>query len=97
MKGEIAAAARRIEERKIAAYGPPDERGDLAGGGVDLEATDQLSGLDLDPGEASRAALRARRLFELAVSAGADPSDAGAALWLEGLAVGLLIAEARKE
>lgn len=95
MKGELAAALQRSDQRKVAAYGSPDDRGAMSGGGVDCSATQQLSGTDLDAREVEQAAYRARDMFKLAVDTGGDPADAGAALWLEGLVIGLLVAEAR--
>jgi hypothetical protein len=93
---EISRAVERINARKVAAYGEPDEDGALDGGGVDRTASEQLVGLDLHPDEVSKAAVRAREMFELATASDAEPEDAAAGLWLEGLIIGLFIAQERE-
>jgi hypothetical protein len=95
VNGEIARALDRHDARKIAAYGEPDDTGAMAGGGVQREASWQIIGLDLPSDEVSAAAVRAREMFKLATETGGAPEDAAAALWLEGLVIGLFIAEER--
>lgn len=96
-EGEIATAVKRINARKEARWGPAEPGGAIAGGGVDPDGSALLSGLDLDPREVTGFCLDAREVFLMGVRTGAPPADVGAALWLEGLVIGLLIAERRRE
>ena len=98
MSRELEAALRRLDARKVAAVGEPDETGQIGDGGVSLGAGRYLlSGLDVDPEELGEFCAQARAMFSRAVvMGGASPLDTAAALFLEGVAVGLLVAEARQ-
>lgn len=91
MKGEIKAAIERFEERKTA-----------AGLGEQPVIRDQevvrrsWSGLDLDLGEVEELLPYLMRAALIGIlTTGLPPAKIAADLWCDGLAVGLLVAEAR--
>jgi hypothetical protein len=90
--GEIADAAHRLDERKAAAMGPLGEGllTDEEGGALYM-----LSGLDLDLEEVRDFSAKARQITFACAMNGATITDIAAALWVEGVAMGLLIAEDR--
>jgi len=92
MRGEVFAAAERLDKRKEAALG--DEAGDT-GIAEDLGPF-LLSGFDLDLEELALYCTRIREIAHATVAEVDDPADVALALNVEGIAMGLLIAEGRK-
>jgi hypothetical protein len=98
MTDELRRATLRMDDRKRARFGEPDEKGRIGGGGVHDEGDEGatlLSGTDLDPIEVKTYCARARQIADTAATDGADLRDLAAAMWLEGIVLGLLIAEGR--
>ncbi len=91
MSGEIIAAAKALNARKRA----------ILDGGDQGEVTTQeqaalFSGFDLDPDEIEAGRHVGIRAAEGQLAAGVPLLAALGALWIDGLAMGLLIAEARR-
>lgn len=92
MSGEIEAAVDRLKERKAAASI------DVSGFGeaVDVEVFRRIwSGLDLDMDEVLERAQSVRYSAFGSLSSGMNAVDVVAGYWFDGIATGLLIAEAR--
>lgn len=89
--GEVMAAMKRMEARK--------ESIDLGAVGESLgedRARAVLSGLDLEMEEVFAAQMSVGKAFVHGAVSGLDPIHMAAGLWVDGLAAGLLIAEARQ-
>lgn len=94
MAGEIERAVQALNARKEAILD-----GDQTGLAGDDEFIALLSGFDLDPAEilakAEEAAAHGVRGMVVALRAGASPTMMLSSLWLDGLAMDLLVAEHR--
>jgi hypothetical protein len=89
MPGPIEAAAIRLNDRKLAA-------GADSATPVEINtASPVYSGLDLDPYELEQGAKMAEVVAQKLLDVGESPVSAAASLWLDGIAMGLLLAEAR--
>lgn len=92
MSGEIAAAIKRLEERKLAT----GIDGDKAGQFQDEDGTRRaFSGLDLDIDEVFAFNVVMVRTTLSGIAEGNPAGLVGAGMWFDGLATGLMIAEAR--
>lgn len=86
MTGKIAAGLDRLNERKMALI---NDREEVILGPPEFAAL--LSGFDLDPDEISRAVSSAASHAEKLEAAGNDLGTAAGIMFLDGLAVGLLM------